>query len=166
MNFPGSWADGALTVRFLPAIKNKIGEYKICVNQGFPRSREAYGMLVGPVTKRAARRLHRDVREYLLQISNVHTTLRQASKWVPRWKKRLKSDHFQRRLVIEGIILIHNYCTELVGFNQIKTVFDSEYVRIHNLEGYDRIAQYNFRPGEYNSNDNDNGNSDGSDEEM
>ena len=81
----------------------------------------------------------------------------------PRIKKRLPSDHSQRRLVIEAIVLIHNYRTELVGFNQINTVFDSEYVRIHNLEGYDRIAQYYFRPGEYNSDDNDNGDSD---EEM
>jgi len=84
----------------------------------------------------------------------------------PHWKKCLPSDHFQRRLVIAAIVLIHNYCTELVGFNQINTVFDSEYVRIHNLEGYDRIAQYYFTPGEYNSDDNDDGNSDGSDEEM
>ena len=174
VNFPGSWADGALTARFLHTIKKKIGEYKICVDQGFPRSGEAYGTLVGPVTKRAARRLHRDVREYLLRISNVHTSLCQASEWgmrglqgtFPRWKKRLPSDHFQRRLVIEAIVLIHNYRTELVGFNQINTVFDSEYVRIHNLEGYDRIAQYYFRPGEYNSDDNDDGNGDGSDEEV
>jgi len=175
VNFPGSWADGVLTVRFLHALKNKIGEYKISVDQGFPRSREAYGMLVGPITKRAARRLHRDVREYLLRISNVHTLLHQASEWemrglqgtFPYWKKRLPSDHFQRRLVIEAIILIHNYRTELVGFNQIYTLFDSEYVRIQNLEGYDWIAQYYFRPGEYNSDDNDDNNSNGSrDEEM
>ena len=85
----------------------------------------------------------------------------------PRWKKCLPSDNFQRRLVIEAIILIHNYCTKLVGFNQINTVFDSEYVCIQNLEGYDTIAQYYFRPGEYNSNDNDDSNSDGSrDKEM
>ena len=46
-------------------------------------------------------------------------------------------------------------------------MFDSEYVRIHNLEGYDRIAQYYFRPGEYNSDDdNDDGNGEGSDEEV
>jgi hypothetical protein len=96
VNFPGSWADGALTARFLHALKNKIGEYKICVDQSFPRSGEAYGTLVGPVTKWAARRLHRGVREYLLRISNVHTSLRQASKWgmcglqgtFPHWKKR------------------------------------------------------------------------------
>ncbi len=85
----------------------------------------------------------------------------------PRWKKRLPSYHFQRRLVIEAIVLIHNYRTELVDFNQINTVFDSEYVRIHNLEGYDRIVQYYFRPGEYNSDDdNDDGNGEGSDEEV
>jgi len=65
-NFPGSWADGASTARFLHTTKRKIGEYKICVDQGFPKSGEAYGTLVGPVTKRAARRLHQDVREYLL----------------------------------------------------------------------------------------------------
>jgi hypothetical protein len=131
-------------------------------------------MLAGPITKRAASRLHRDFREYLLQISNVYKSLRQASEWgmrglqgaFPRWKKRLPSDHFQRRLVIEAIVLIHNYCTELVGFNQISTVFDSKYVHIQNLEVYDRIAQYYFRPGEYNSDDNDDSNSDGSDEEM
>jgi hypothetical protein len=81
----------------------------------------------------------------------------------PRWKKRLPSDHFQWRLVIEAIVLIHNYHTELVRFNQINTVFDLEYVRIQNLEGYDRIAQYYFRPGEYNSDD-DGNNSGGSDE--
>ena len=45
---------------------------------------------------------------------------------------------------------------ELVGFNQINTVFDAEYVRVQNLEGYDRIAHYYFRPGEYNSDDDDN----------
>ncbi len=74
----------------------------------------------------------------------------------PRWKKCFPSNHFQRRLVIEAIILIHNYRTELVGFDQINTVFDAEYVRVQNLEGYDRIAHYYFRPGEYNSDDDDN----------
>lgn len=81
INFPGSWADGSLTARFLHEMKSKIGSYKICVDQGFPRSGDTYGMLVGPVTKRAARRLHRDIRDYYLRISNVHTSLRQASEW-------------------------------------------------------------------------------------
>jgi hypothetical protein len=131
INFPGSWADGALTARFFPVLKRKIGDYKICVDQGFPRSGDAYGTLVGPVCRRAARHLHR----------NAHTSLRQASEWgmrglqrtFPRWKKRLPSVHYQRWLIIEVIVLVHNYRTEMVGFNQINTVFDTEYVRIQNL---------------------------------
>ena len=75
INFPGSWADGALTDRILASIRSRIGSYKICVDQGFPRSGDAFGILVGPVTKRAARRLHRDLRDYYLRVSNVHTSL-------------------------------------------------------------------------------------------
>ncbi len=81
----------------------------------------------------------------------------------PRWKKHLPSDHEQRRLVLEAIVLVHNYWTELVGYNQINMVFDAEYVCIQNLNGYDRIAQYYFLPGEYDSDDNDEDNGNGSD---
>ena len=69
----------------------------------------------------------------------------------PRCKKRLPSDSFLRRLVIEAIVLVRNYRTEYIGYNQIQTVFDPEYVRCENLQGYDRISQYYFRPGEYDS---------------
>ena len=40
---------------------------------------------------------------------------------------------------------------DYVGYSQIQTVFDPEYVRCENLQGYDQIAQYYFRPGEYDS---------------
>ena len=83
----------------------------------------------------------------------------------PRCKKRLPSDAVKRRLVIEGIILVHNFCTHTMGQNQIKAVFDSEYARVVNLEGYDRISQYYFRPGDYNTDSNDEDNSsDGGDD--
>jgi len=141
-------------------------DYKICVDQGFPRSGDAYGTFVGSVTKSAARRLHQDVRDYLLLISNVHTSLRQASEWgmrglqgtFPRCKKRMPSDSALRRLVIEAIVLVHNYRKELIGYSQIQTVFDPEYVRCENVQGCDRISQYYFRPGEYDSEIDDDGN--------
>jgi hypothetical protein len=41
----------------------------------------------------------------------------------------------------------------LVGSNQIKTVFDPEYERYINLEGYDRIRQYYLRPDDCASDD-------------
>ncbi len=94
-----------------------MASYKICVDQGFPHSVDAYGTFVGPITKRVARRLHRDMRDYLLLISNVHTSLHQAGEWgmrglqgtFPRCKKRLPSDPALRCLVIEAIVLIHNF---------------------------------------------------------
>ncbi len=57
----------------------------------------------------------------------------------------------QRHLVLEAIILVHNFRKDYVGYSQIKTVFDSKYVRCKNLHRYDRIAQYYFRPGDYDS---------------
>jgi hypothetical protein len=57
----------------------------------------------------------------------------------------------QSCLVLEAIILVHNFRTDYVGYSQIKTVFDSKYVWCKNLNGYDRIAQYYFRPGDYDS---------------
>jgi hypothetical protein len=47
----------------------------------------------------------------------------------PRCKKRLPSDSLKRRLRLDSIVLIHNFRTEMVGSNQIQTVFDPEYER-------------------------------------
>jgi hypothetical protein len=108
VNFPGSWVDRALTAQILASIRSWIGSYKIYVDRGFPCSSNAYGILVGPVTKCAARQLHHDVRDYYLRVSNVHTSLWQASEWgmrglqgsFPCCKKRLLSDAIKLRLVI------------------------------------------------------------------
>ncbi len=75
VDFPGSWADGSLTALFLHQMKRRIGHFKICVDQGFTRGGDASGTFVGPVLKRHARRLHQNVCNYLLQISNVHSLL-------------------------------------------------------------------------------------------
>ena len=99
---------------------------------------------------RSARRLHPAVREYMLRVSNVYTSLRQSSEWGMRGlqgsfahcKKRLPSNFRQRRLVMESIVLIHNLCTYIVGYNQIKTVFDPEYETVIRLNGNDRIRRY------------------------
>jgi hypothetical protein len=69
----------------------------------------------------------------------------------PRCKSCLPSNSVQRCLILEAIILVRNFRTDYVGYSHIKTVFDSEYVRCKKLHGYDRIAQYYFRPGDYDS---------------
>jgi hypothetical protein len=146
---------------FFSHIKERIGDYKICVDQGFPRSGNAYGTLVGPIPKRSARRLHSSVRDNLICLSNVYTSLRQANEWgigglqgtFPRCKMCLPSDKLKRRRVIECIILVHNFRTELVGHNQIADVFAPEYERVINIHGYNRIHQYYLQPGDYETDD-------------
>jgi hypothetical protein len=53
----------------------------IVVDQGFPCQGEAHGIWVGPISKKSARHLHRDVWDYLLKISNIHTSMCQSSEW-------------------------------------------------------------------------------------
>jgi hypothetical protein len=117
INFPGCWHDGSLTSNVFPYIRDNIGCYKICIDQGFPRSGDAAGILVGPISKKQARTLAPNLRPYLLKISNVYTSLRQASEWgmrslqgmFPRCKKRLPSNAAKRKKVIQSIVLIHNF---------------------------------------------------------
>ena len=157
INYPGSWADGAVTRNFLPFLRGKIGQYKIVVDQGFPRSGDAYGILVGPLTKKGARKLHASVQAEMIHQSNIYVSLRQASEWgmralqgsFPRFKSRLPSNSAKREKVISTIVLVHNFCTHLISRNQIKTVFDPEYERSVAIEGHDKIYQYYFQEGDY-----------------
>lgn len=48
INFPGSWHDGAITYGLIAFLKEVLNDKKICVDQGFPRSGDAYDVLVGP----------------------------------------------------------------------------------------------------------------------
>mgnify|MGYP001105559182 CR=1 FL=1 len=157
INYPGSWADGAVTITFSPFIRRRIGEYKIVVDQGFPRSGDAYGILVGPLTKKGAWKLHPSVRTEMVRRSNIYVSLRQASEWgmcglqgsFPRIKKRLPSDSAKREKVIHTIVLVHNFRTDLVGRNQITTVFDPEYEKYIAIEGHDKIYHYYFQEDDF-----------------
>ena len=60
----------------------------------------------------------------------------------PRLKDRLTSDKKKRGQIIMSCVLLHNLRTEVVGVNQIGTVFDGNYGEYFNLEGYDHIGRY------------------------
>jgi hypothetical protein len=57
INFPSSWNDGSIRANILPYICWKIGNYKICVDQGFPRSEYAALILVGLISGSQAQSL-------------------------------------------------------------------------------------------------------------
>ena len=126
--------------------------FKICVDQGFPRSGDADGILVGPYSQRSAARLSPILRPYLLKLSDAYVSLRQASEWemrglqgsLPRFKHRLPGNKKKMKYIIQSMVFIHNFRTHLMGCNQIKTEFDQEYERVITLNGNDRISRYYF----------------------
>ncbi len=59
-----------------------------------------------------------------------------------RLKSRLTSNHIKRKRILIAVTLPHNYRVERDGINQIKKVFDIEYRRYCNIDGYDRIRNY------------------------
>ena len=66
---------------FFTHVKERIGDNKIWLDQGFPWSGDATGILVGPIPERSACRLHSAVRDNLICLSNLYTSLHQASEW-------------------------------------------------------------------------------------
>jgi hypothetical protein len=148
INFPSGWHDGSIMANILPYIHKKIGTYKMCVDQGLPRGGDAVYVLVGPISHTQAYQLAPNLCPYLLCFSNIYVSLCQASEWgmrglqgtFPWCKKRLPSNHLMHKLVIQSIVLVHNFRMETVGLNPIKTVFDPEYERYISLSAYDRIG--------------------------
>jgi hypothetical protein len=149
INYPGSWHDSQVSQQLSARVVNNIGNYKICVDQGFPRSGDLYNKFVGPISERARRNLPIEGRQEILRRHNIYVSLRQSSEWgmralqgsFTRLKSRLHNNKQKRKIIITTICLLHNFRTHLVGLNQIATVFNPEYDAFINVNNYDRIAR-------------------------
>ena len=91
-----------------------------------------------------------DNRREVIRQYNKYVSLRQSSEWGMRalqgtfigMKSRLPANKRKRKLILTVIILLHNFRTDVVGLNQIATVFNVEYDCYVNIQNYDRNAQY------------------------
>jgi len=150
INFPGSCHDAQVATSLIDKVVRNIGDYKICVDQGFPRSGDLLNKFVGPISRRNRANLPPENRRAVLRQHNKYVSLRQSSEWgmralqgtFIRMKSRLPSNKRKRKLILTVIILLHNFRTHVVGLNQIATVFNEEYDAYVNVRNYDRIAQY------------------------
>jgi len=150
ISFPGSWHDSQVSLSLISKVVRNIGDFKICVDQGFPRSGDLLNKFVGPLSRRARSNLPEETRRAALRRHNTYVSLRQSSEWgmralqgtFVRMKSRLTSNKRKRRQILTVIILLHNFRTDVVGLNQIATVFNVEYESYLNIRNYDRIAQY------------------------
>ena len=102
------------------------------------------------MSKKLKYKMSPELAAYLLPLHERDISLRQASEWgmralqgtFSRLKSRLTSDAEKRRKIIFSVILLHNFRTEIVGLNQIATVFNPQYEQYINLDTYDRIQRY------------------------
>ncbi len=61
--------------------------------------------------------------------------MRELERTFPLCEKRLPLDKEKRHRVLECIILVHNFWTEIVGHSQIAAVFSPEYELLINIHG-------------------------------
>jgi hypothetical protein len=150
INFPGSMHDSAVSMELIAYLIGKIGIYKVCVDQGFPRGGDLFDIFVGPISKRVMRQVAPNLKALLKERSHKYTSLRQSGEWgmralqgsFARLKTRLTSNKRKRLDIVHGIILLHNFRTTHIGLNQIATVFNPQYEQYINIAGYDRIRRY------------------------
>jgi len=150
INYPGSWHDSQVSQHFISHFLAHSLDYKMCVDQGFPRCGDLVDKFVGPLSKKTRSTLSPILRSHVLSMHNIYVSLRQSSEWgmrglqgsFSRLKSRLTSNKTLRHKIITSIVLLHNYRTEHVGLNQIATVFNPQYEQYINLEGYDKISRY------------------------
>jgi len=150
LNYPGSWHNSTVSldlIAYVSLVVATIGSYCLCLDQGFPRSGLLYDNFVGPISKKAKRKLEPMLRDLIMRKSGIFTSLRQATKRgmralqgsFSRLKVRLWSNKVKRGMVLLSIMLLR---THYIGLNQIATVFNPEYEQYTNLENYDRIRTY------------------------
>ena len=104
LNFPGSWHDSTVASGLIDLVVASIGTYCMCVDQGFPRSGLLYDKFVGPISKKAKRKLDPLLRDLIMMKSGIFTSLRQAAEWgmralqgtFSRLKARLGSNKKQK----------------------------------------------------------------------
>jgi len=150
LNYPGSWHDSQVAAHLFDEVVKSIGDYALCVDSGFPRRGDVEGKLVGPTGALALANMLPANRAAEIARHGVHVSLRQSAEWgmralqgtFSRLKVRLTANRKDRRDILLAIVLLHNFRTELVGLNQINTVFKEDYEPNINLEPYDRIARY------------------------
>ncbi len=149
-NAPGSWHDSHVAQPLVTLVIAVMGNYKICVDQGFKRGGILFGKFVGPMSRRSRQNLSPLLRREYIELHNKYVSLRQSSEWgmralqgtFSRLKSRLTSNSLLRHNIIFSILLLHNFRTARVGLNQIAVVFNPHYEASINIYGYDRIARY------------------------
>ena len=149
-NHPGCLHDATCAIGLKSKGVETLGSYALCVDQAFSRTGECFEKFVGPISIDARRKIAPVLRNNIKKKISKYISLRQAAEWgmkalqgtFTRIKARLPSDGQIRKRIIGCVIFLHNFRTELMGINQITTVFNKEYQQLIQVGKYDRISRY------------------------
>ena len=81
INYPGSSHDSQVSMDLCIKVIEKIGNYAICVDQGFKRSGSMYDKFLGPISTEMRRKLSLILLSLLIRLHEMYVSLRQASEW-------------------------------------------------------------------------------------
>jgi len=150
-NCPGSWHDAAIARPIYSALRSTPSGRGLIADTAFPRSgdmaaRIRTGLKEGDLDKATSRGEQRRMLAY----HRVVTSLRQAAEWGMRFIQGsfarlylpLPVENDKCELLLRVVLLLCNYRTRTVGFNQIATVFNPVWQPSIQDASYDRIAEY------------------------
>ena len=117
INFPGSWNDSQVSLSLISKVVRNIGDFKICADQGFPRSGDLLNKFVSPLSRPARRNLPVKTRRAALRRHNTYVSLRQSSEWgmralqgtFVRIKSRLTWNKRKRRQILGALPKLRKY---------------------------------------------------------
>jgi len=84
INFPGSWHEAQVNQSLIRQVVHNIGDYKICVDQGFPRSGDLLNKFVGPISRRSRENIEPHNGSAIIRRHNTYVSLHQACEWGSR----------------------------------------------------------------------------------
>ena len=149
LNFPGCVHDAYAAVQLYNLLESIDDEYAIVADVAFPTRKAMEGKIVCGSKQGAIPAARDEAIEHILK-HVVMVSLRQAAEWgmrclqgtFGRLRLRLPHDNKRRLLMMECVVLLHNFRTSRLGINQIRTVFDPHYESLRADLHYDRLARY------------------------
>lgn len=142
LNRPGSWHDSAVAVHLYDQLQQETpSPFNILADSAFPTSGACEGKILA-VRKESFWNRSMSQRQYIMHkaMDKAVKSQRQAAEWgmraiqaaFTRLKQPLPTDNRKRLLIIETAVFLHNFRTEEVGLNQIRTVF----LNAHRVEDF------------------------------
>jgi hypothetical protein len=125
INIPGSYKDVVAAQSLISNSLKRLGTFKFCVNRAFSKSVDASDKFVSDTL-----------------ISLRQNGMRAFQATFCRVNTRLPADVTERRNIINGCILVHNFRISVVGAHRVAAAFDHESDFRYGSRQHDRIRIY------------------------